>query len=78
MISKMTVSELKAMAKSLGIKGADGMKKADLVSAIESMPKLEPEDLSPATQLPEKSSSLQTDFAKHPKFDKFKAREKQP
>ena len=34
-LGKMTVAELKAEAKELGIEGADGMNKAKLIAAIE-------------------------------------------
>lgn len=85
-LESMKVPDLKAMAKDLGIDGADAMKKADLIDAISEF------ELPPAASvaaggevsLDPNSSSLGTieKFAKgshdnksyenHPKFHKFK------
>ena len=81
-LANMTVPELKAKAKALGIPKADAMKKSDLIASIEQkevsfstepMPPVSAVDLEgPIEGHPPKSSSMKTDFAKHPKFDKFK------
>lgn len=76
----MTVAQLKAKAKELGIVGIDGMKKAELEAAIaekesesvspDSVPAVEPKSESDV----DGSSSFESDFAKHPKFAKFNSR----
>lgn len=65
-LGKETVPQLKARAKALGIKGFDGLKKAELIDAIIAGPgeeSAEPEG--------EKSSPVKSDYASHPKFAKF-------
>ena len=65
-LGKETVPQLKARAKELGIKGFDGLKKAELIDAIIAGPK-EQSDEPDA----EKSSPVKSDYASHPKFAKF-------
>lgn len=73
MLEQLKVSELKEMAKKLGIQGADSMKKAELVEAISKFPPASAEDLNPLQGLPKESSDESLDYARHPKFDKFKS-----
>ena len=78
-LSKETVPQLKARAKELGIKGFDGLKKADLIQAIlghDGAPiDKEKVDQALADAKAEKedssSSSVKSDYASHPKFAKF-------
>lgn len=89
----MTVAELKLKAKSLGIKGAESMKKAELEKAIEialaDQVAAQSRGASSAdapksgsiehVPVANGSSSVETDFQMHPKFHKFKAKgETQP
>lgn len=67
-LNKKTVPELKALAKEAGIKGFDGLKKAELVEAL-----IAPAGAQPSAQEEIKSSSEKSDYASHPKFDKFKS-----
>lgn len=78
-LEDMKYEELQALGKGLNLRVV-GVKKAELVEAIEKVyaaksadhvappPSIVPE-VKPA---PVKSSSASSDYAKHPKFDKFK------
>lgn len=66
-----TVPELKDMAKALGIEGADKMKKAELIEAIESAG---PGPVMESAPEISKSSSESLDYANHPKFHKFNSK----
>lgn len=63
-----TVSELKSRAKEMGIKGSDGMKKAELIDAISKAQGVD-QVKAPAPKI--ESSPEKSDYASHPKFAKF-------
>jgi hypothetical protein len=69
----LKVDELKKLAKVAEIKGADGMKKAELIEALEKH-RVESgapmEEIDPVSQV-ETSSPEKSDYASHPKFAKF-------
>lgn len=77
---EMKVSELKVLAKDLGIEGADGMKKAELVEAISAFYLMTESDQTKASEpvekpvesKPAKSRDQTSDLQNHLKFAKFK------
>ncbi len=95
-LAELTVPKLKEKAKDLGITGADSLKKAELIEAIEKVqpksllekakdavdnlihPKQEAQKVSETQIEPDSkgSSSFKSDYAKHPKFAKFKRGDK--
>lgn len=86
MFEEMKMPELKALAKELGIENFEAMKKAELVEALENAEEKRRsafvEDLAAKEKVhePEKVQEkrehhawpFEGDYAKHPKFDKFK------
>lgn len=69
-----TVAELKDRAKAMGIHGYGSMNKAQLLAALEK-PIESAKDSGPEVEKPaeaKKSSDSDIDYAKHPKFHKFK------
>ena len=82
-LKQKTVPELKAMAKELGISGTDGMKKQELMDAIQQLQfdgfDVEPsqgsagDEASKPDQTSEPASWKPNKvYENHPKFDKFK------
>lgn len=80
-LEDLKVPELKQKANSLGIKGADGMKKSELILALEAHQNhgagQAGSEVSnqpvPAVVEKNQSSSETSDYANHPKFAKFKS-----